>query len=127
MTTEFTQYRVDRASHFAEGNVMLGENVSVHMKEWADDWNVVGCSEADLTRLVIMKRLCAEGLIVNVLNFPLSKRRITDIVVLLQAMHRNQAGVYLHRSTSAANKKISKEIMLLVDASMKDFGHIFSG
>ena len=127
MSAEFTKYGWDTAIRFVSGDIVFGEHVKAHMKEWADSWKASGDIQHDTTRVVVVTRLVKEGLIVDMVNNPISKTHLHEIVGLLQTIYRRQCQLYLDLLTSNANKQVAKETILLVDVAMKDCGHVFCG
>jgi hypothetical protein len=108
----------------ASREVVWGEHVAAHMVEWAEQHQARGDNAGDSTSLLVIGRLKTQGLLVDMVNHPLSKALLVEIIEVLETMYRNESKVYLNGSTSVIKKRLAKEILMLVDLAMKDCGHV---
>jgi hypothetical protein len=131
MSTEFLKYARDQSDQFDGGNVKLGKHVSVYMKQWGNQWDSPGDKLADFTPLVVVSRLVKEGLVVDPVRRIYSETHLIEIGNNLEIHHRNETASYISNLAlevgQQVDKQIGKDTMLMIEAAMKDCGHVLVG
>ena len=131
MSEEFVKYARDSSDKFDGGDVKLGKHVSVYMKQWGATWDSPGDRLADFTPLVVVSRLVKDGLIVDPVRRSYSETHLKEIGNTLELHHRNETASYISNlaleKTEQIDKHIGRDTLQMIEAAMKDSGHVLLG
>ena len=131
MSTEFVKYARDQSEMLDGGDVKLGKHVSIYMKEWGATWDCPGDKLADFTPLLVVSRLVKKGLVVDPVRRSYSNEHLTEIGNNLEIQHKIVAASYVSNLALPVDKQVDKQIgkdtLFMIEAAMKDCGHVLDG